>query len=81
MLRLPNCPRWDHNIGLFSLSTNFGDKFVEHAIQVSRRPLAFTHSNALPLCDNCGDKSDGQISALTKGGVLPTSKKQKPPTH
>ena len=61
MLRLPNCPRWDHNIGLFSLSTNFGDKFVEHAIQVAKRPLAFTHSNARPLCDNCCDKSDGKM--------------------
>lgn len=51
--------------------SHVGDKSVEHAIRVARRPLAFTHSNARALCDNCRNKTDDQISALTKaGGVI-----------
>tara|TARA_Y100000588_G_C14047928_1_gene835824 strand:+ start:121 stop:786 length:666 start_codon:yes stop_codon:yes gene_type:complete len=38
--------------------SHVGDKSVEHAIRLSKRPLAFTHSNARKLCDNTRNKTD-----------------------
>ncbi len=48
--------------------SHVGDKSVEHAIRVAKRPLAFTHSNARALCDNTRNKTDDQILAVARGG-------------
>ncbi len=51
--------------------SHVADPSVEEAIQLARKPLAFTHCNARALCRNPRNKTDEHIRALTvKGGVI-----------
>ena len=48
-----------------------GDKTTIEAIDASKKPVAFTHSNPRSLKDNPRNKTDEQISTLTdEGGVI-----------
>ena len=50
--------------------SHVGDASVAHAIEVAKKPLAFTHANARHLCDNPRNKTNEHILGVTKAGGI-----------
>jgi membrane dipeptidase len=60
-----------NKLGILIDLSHCGDRTVMEAIEVSEKPVAFTHANPRGLCNVVRNKSDEQIKALAeKGGVI-----------
>ncbi len=60
-----------NRLGILIDLSHVGYRTVMEAIEVSKKPVAFTHANPRGLCDHPRNKTDEQIKALArKGGVV-----------
>lgn len=60
-----------NELGILIDLSHCGDRTIKDVIEISKKPVAFTHANARALCDNVRNKTDEQIKALVeKGGVI-----------
>jgi membrane dipeptidase len=60
-----------NRLGILIDLSHVGDKTTMEAIELSKDPCSFTHSNPRSLCNKKRNKTDEQIQALTeKGGVI-----------
>ncbi len=60
-----------NKLGILVDLSHCGDKTTMEAIEVSEKPVAFTHANPRALCDAVRNKTDEQIKALAqKGGIM-----------
>jgi membrane dipeptidase len=60
-----------NRLGILIDLSHVGYRTTMDAIEVSRKPVAFTHANPKSLCDHPRNKTDDAISALVrKGGVI-----------
>lgn len=60
-----------NKLGILIDLSHCGYKTTMEAIEVSEKPVAFTHANARGLCDVVRNKTDDEIKALAKkGGVI-----------
>jgi len=60
-----------NELGILIDLSHCGDQTIKDAIEISEKPVAFTHANSRALCDNVRNKTDEQIKALAeKEGVI-----------
>jgi membrane dipeptidase len=60
-----------NRLGILIDLSHAGYRTTMEAIEVSQKPVAFTHANPRALCDHPRNKTDEQIKALVqKGGVI-----------
>jgi len=60
-----------NKLGILIDASHCGYKTTMEAIEISEKPIAFTHANPRALCDIVRNKTDDQIKALAgKGGVI-----------
>jgi len=60
-----------NKLGILIDLSHCGDRTVMETIEVSEKPVAFTHANPRALCNVVRNKSDEQIKTLAKkGGVI-----------
>lgn len=60
-----------NRLGILIDLSHVGYKTTMEAIEISKEPCCFTHSNPRALCDKVRNKTDEQIKALAeKGGVM-----------
>lgn len=60
-----------NRLGMLVDLSHVGPKSTMEAIETSKDPVVFSHSNCRSICDNVRNKSDEQIKALAeKGGVM-----------
>ena len=60
-----------NRLGMLIDLSHVGDRTTTEAIELSKDPCCFTHSNPRALCNKARNKTDEQIKALAeKGGVM-----------
>jgi len=60
-----------NELGVLIDVSHCGDRTVMEAIEISEKPIAFTHANPRSLCNVQRNKTDEQIKALAeKGGLI-----------
>lgn len=60
-----------NRLGILIDLSHVGDRTTMEAIELSKDPCCFTHSNPRALCNKARNKTDEQIKALAeKGGVM-----------
>lgn len=55
-------------LGMLLDVSHLGATGVEHVLEISRRPVIATHSNARALCDHHRNLTDEQLRAIAAGG-------------
>ncbi|HZC71961.1 MAG TPA: membrane dipeptidase [Jatrophihabitans sp.] len=55
-------------LGVLLDISHLGAAGVEHVLEISRRPVIATHSNARALCDHHRNLTDDQLRAIAAGG-------------
>ncbi len=48
--------------------SHVGDATVEHALEIARKPVAFTHANPRSVCNNPRNKTDEHIARCSSAG-------------
>jgi membrane dipeptidase len=57
-------------LGMLLDVSHLGATGVEHVLEISRRPVIATHSNARALCDHHRNLTDEQLRAIAAGGGI-----------